>query len=129
MSRQLVEDWLVRYMFREDKDGQEKAKGIATWLSDHGEFKSHGRHIPRSEVERRGLRVQYLEQDQQLQDLFLSVFHATTHTFSGTAAVKIIENHLGKAFIKQARQVVVPMPPQPGPQVPKEPPKSSAMLA
>ncbi|MBA7545518.1 hypothetical protein ES705_37887 [subsurface metagenome] len=30
----------------------------------------------------------------------MSVFHATTHTFNGTMAAKIIENHDGKAFIK-----------------------------
>jgi len=28
------------------------------------------------------------------------VFHATTHTFSSTPAMKIIENQNGKAFIK-----------------------------
>ncbi|MCL4211628.1 MAG: hypothetical protein KJZ68_13315, partial [Phycisphaerales bacterium] len=36
----------------------------------------------------------------------LSVFHATTHTFSGTTAVKIIENNLGRAFIKQVQMSV-----------------------
>lgn len=45
-----------------------------------------------------------------MQDIFLSVFHATTHTFNGTAAVKIIENHLGKAFIKQAQPMIVQIP-------------------
>ncbi|HNS19900.1 MAG TPA: hypothetical protein PKH24_05345 [Sedimentisphaerales bacterium] len=112
MSRQLVEDWLMSYMFKDDLEREKKAKDIATWLADHGEFKSHGRHIPRAEVERRGLRVEPLEQDQRIQDVVLSVFHATTHTFTGTAAVKIIENHLGKAFIKQSRQVVLPVSPQ-----------------
>jgi len=113
MSQRLVENWLMAYMFKGDSQRDKKAKDIAAWLSDHGEFKSHGRHIPRSEVERRGLRVEHLERDQQVQDLFLSVFHATTHTFGATPAVKIIENHLGKAFIKQARPVAVEVQPQP----------------
>jgi hypothetical protein len=124
MSKQLVEDWLVAYMFQGDPEKQKKAEHIATWLSDHGEFKSHGRHIPRLEVERRGLRVEYLEQNQQVQDLILSVFHATTHTFTGTAAVKIIENHLGKAFVKQARPIAIQVP-QPAQEALKEPSKSS----
>jgi len=55
--------------------------------------------------------VENLEDDDKLQDLVLSVFHATTHTFDGTGAVKIIENQLGKAFIKQVQQVVVSPPP------------------
>ena len=41
-----------------------------------------------------------LESDQTFQDMSLSVFHAATHTFSATPAAKIVENHLGKAFIK-----------------------------
>lgn len=45
-----------------------------------------------------------LEDDQLSQDLFLSVFHAVTHTFNGTAAVKVIENNLGKAFMKLQQQ-------------------------
>ena len=44
------------------------------------------------------------------------MFHATTHTFNATPCVKIIENHLGKAFIKVAQQQVVMMQPaQPSP--------------
>ena len=31
------------------------------------------------------------------------MFHATTHTFAGTSAAKIVENHMGRAFIKQYR--------------------------
>ncbi len=123
MSRQLVEDWLMAYMFKEDPEKEKKAKGVATWLADHSEFKSHGRHIPRSEIERRGVHVEYLERDQNIQDLILSIFHATTHTFAGTAAVKIIENHLGKAFIQQSRQVLVPIPGQPQQEVLKGLPK------
>ena len=45
--------------------------------------------------------------DQVAQDLFLSVFHAISHTFTMTGAVKVIENHLGKAFVKLVQQVVV----------------------
>ena len=119
MSRQLVKRWLAAYMFREDPEKEKKAEDIATWLADHSEFKSHGRHIPRSEIERRGIRVEYLEQDQNVQDLMLSIFHATTHTFAGTGAVKIIENHLGKAFIKQTRPVVVSVPGQPSQEIAK----------
>ena len=45
--------------------------------------------------------------------LVLSVFHATTHTFSGTNAMKIIENHNGKAFIKQQQTVSFQLPTPP----------------
>ncbi len=87
-------------MFSGDFEAEKKAKRIAETLSDHSLFKSHSRHIDRAYAESIGLKVDRLEADDRLQDLVLSVFHATTHTFEGTPAVKIIENHLGKAFIK-----------------------------
>ncbi len=110
LSEELVRGWLETYMFKGDRNRRKKAKDIAKWLSKHGHFMSHGRHIQRSELEKHGLRVQHLEDDQTAQDLFLSVLHATTHTFSGTTAVKIIENHLGKAFIKKAQPMIVQIP-------------------
>ena len=57
----------------------------------------------------------FLEDDQELQELLLSVFHATTHTLMGTSAAKIIENHMGKAFIKQQQKVIVQATPPPTP--------------
>ena len=101
MSRELVQTWLRTYMFGWAKDAEEKAESIANWLADHSNFKSHNRHLSRTDLTEQGLFVQNLEEDARLQDASLSVFHATTHTFTGTSAVKIVENHLGRAFIKQ----------------------------
>lgn len=112
LSKELVEGWLLAYMFRAipDADARRCARGIAEWLSNHSNFRSHGRHIPRNECEARGLAIDHLEADQTFQDLVLSVFHATTHTFGNTEAVKIIENHLCRAFIKQqSAPLVVPL--------------------
>ena len=121
MSKELVQGWLKSYMLQDiAKDEAEKcAEEIAEWLASHSNFRSHRRHIPRSECESHGLKIDYLESDQILQDLLLSVFHAATHTFNGTNAVKIIENHLGKAFIKQSHAVIVKVPGPQGAQVPK----------
>jgi len=110
LSEMRVREWLEAYMFRSDGNKREKARQIANWLAEHSEHGSHGRHIGRGALEERGLVVERLEEDQEAQDLFLSVFHATTHTFNGTAAVKIIENHAGRAFIKQAGPVLVQGP-------------------
>lgn len=114
LSRELVAGWLQKYMFKDDPDGATKAQEIAGWLSEHGTHKMHGRHLSRDQLLAKGLRVEPLERDQTEQDLFLSVLHATTHTFSNTTAVKIIENNLGKAFIKQVR-IVQTMPPMQAP--------------
>ena len=108
LARELVGTWLETYMFSGRQDGPDLASSISDWLSNHTEFKSHSRHLSRESLQGAGLVVHPLERDPMLQDLSLSVFHATTHTFSGTLALKIFENHLGRAFIKK-------MPPPPPP--------------
>lgn len=56
------------------------------------------------------MKIENLEANQAEQDAFLTVFHTYMHTFNATGAVKIIENHLGKAYLKQVQQVrMVPM--------------------
>ncbi|MCH8823124.1 MAG: serine protease [Planctomycetes bacterium] len=100
LSSDLVEDWLKSYMFAGMRGGAKRAKDVSTWLSNHANFKSHNRHLSRDTLASKGLVIDHLEDDQKEQDLFLSIFHASTHTLTGTQAVKIIENHLGKAFIK-----------------------------
>jgi hypothetical protein len=45
-----------------------------------------------------GLKIMPLEQDQELQEKLLSVFHSTMITFDLTTSVKIIENQDGKGY-------------------------------
>ncbi|MEM3064477.1 MAG: serine protease [Candidatus Nitrosotenuis sp.] len=111
LSEELVSKWLKNYMFKGKKDATKRAKKIANELSNHDEFKTHGRHIDKEQARKIGLEVEDLEKDQELQDLVLSVYHATTHTFGGTSAVKIIENHLGKAYVSQSQQISIQLPP------------------
>ena len=100
MSRELVRRWLESYMFNNHPDGAARAQAVSDWLANHKYFKSHSRHIDRNELRAHGVDISNLEREDTLQDLSLSVFHAATHTFSATPVVKIVENHLGRAFIK-----------------------------
>ncbi len=119
LSVELVSDWLANYMMPGMHD---KARGIAAELANHTKFKSHNRFINRDHARQLGLEIEDLESDQRTQDAVLSVFHAASHTFGATPAVKIIENHMGKAFIKSAamQQITLASPlfPQP-PQMPR----------
>lgn len=111
-------------MLARQTDSKAKAEAAASALSDHARFKSHGRFIDREQARKIGLEVDNLEADPAVEDPALGVFHATTHTFSSTAAVKLLENHLGRAFIKIQQIVQVPMQalrpaaPNPPPEVP-----------
>jgi hypothetical protein len=82
---------------------------LAKYLSDHRNFRTHSRYIDRETARKKGLIIEDLERNNKFQDLVLSVFHATTHTMNGTGAVKIIENHLGKAYLRMVGRVEEPM--------------------
>lgn len=110
LSKELVSKWLKNYMFGDKKGADKVVKKIANYLSDHDAFKTHSRHIDKEQARNIGLLIEDLEKDQELQDLVLSVYHATTHTFGGTNAVKIIENHLGKAYVNQTQQIPIQIP-------------------
>lgn len=100
LSRKLVREWLTQYMFKNTPRASYKASILARKLARHKEYMSHGRHLSRDDCKKLGLLIEDLEQDPTLQDLVLSVFHASTLTFNITPAAKIIENHNGKTFVK-----------------------------
>lgn len=112
-SQSIVERWLGQYMFAGKADAATLATAAAKWLADHEEFKTHSRHIPRSELEKRQISIEHLEADQTLQDLVLSIFHATQHTFAGRGVTKIVENHLGKAYVWQMNVMQAQVPSAP----------------
>jgi hypothetical protein len=110
LSRDLVSDWLQKYMFKDDVLASQKAGDIAAWMADHNSFKTHGRPISREDARSRGMVIRNLEDDQFLQDAILSVYHATSIAFGSLPLVKIVENHLGKAFMENAPLPTMPMP-------------------
>ena len=96
LAKEKVSHWLQTYMFASDADAAEKAKKIAEWLGDAHLHKTHGHPISFDEASQHGLKVKRLEGDSELQELVLSVYHATTVTFEVTGCIRFIENHLGK---------------------------------
>jgi hypothetical protein len=128
LSVQMVSQWLERYMFRNNSDASKKAQMIAAWFADYKSFQSHGRRVGPDDARSVGLVVHKLEDDAALQDAVLSVHHATVHTFTGTGAAKIIENHHGRAFVKITRQELVLAAPQPAPPQPTPQPQPAPAL-
>jgi hypothetical protein len=110
LSKIKVELWLKTYMFQGQDD--QKATEIADWLGNFEEHKTHGRPINYDLAAEKGLKVKRLEDDQQLQERVLSVYHATMVTFQTTQCLKIIENQNGKGYYVVAQLVIAPaMPP------------------
>lgn len=60
---------------------------------------SHGKGINLSEAKTLGLNVYDLTNDGDLEDIILSIYHASTILFEQTAAQKFIINNVGKTYI------------------------------
>ena len=98
-SESMVKDWLRTGMFDGETDAHTKAESIVQELGSHALTKSHARHISLARAKELGIKVITLEDDPDLQDAVLAVHHACIHTLAHTPAVKIIENHIGAAYI------------------------------
>jgi hypothetical protein len=130
-SQTRVAEWLAKYMFKNQPDATKKAAKTADWLAheyaSHGRPLGHGSHsrplgleIIAAETE---LVIKRLEEDQKLQDLVLSTYHATTLTFDTTPCFKLVENHFGRgAYYQAAQQQVAVASPFPFPVMPARPP-------
>lgn len=102
-SNNMVKEWLSNTMFANEINDDEKTKkinDILTELGDHSISKSHARHLAIAKCKAIGLKVVSLEDDDELQNLVLSVHHSCIHTLGATNAFKIIENQNGVAFIQ-----------------------------
>jgi len=107
-SEKLAEEWLTRNMCA---GNAAKAKKILKEFSDHKMNKSHARHISKEKCKEIGLSIVDMEDDNELQDLILTVHHSFMHTFSQSMAVKVVENHLGIAFVESMQMQFSPQNP------------------
>lgn len=99
-SKTMVTEWLKTGMFKGDTEAEEKIDKILKVIASHEATSSHARHISADICKKIGLKVTSLEKgDKKLQDLVLTVHHSFMHTFSQTAAIKIIENHMRRAIV------------------------------
>lgn len=111
-SKEMATAWLKGNMFAGLEDADERAKKVVDHLADHVARATHARHLSLTECQQIGLNIDVLEDDNQLQDLVLTVHHAYMHTFSQTAATKIVENQLGATVCLMGQ--MQPMLQQPG---------------
>lgn len=100
-STEIVTKWLEMNMFTGDEDSKLKAAKVVEKLGSHDDTKTHARHIHIDEAKSFGLNIKSLEADfpDDFQDTVLTVHHAFMHTFANSAAIRIIENHVGNAIV------------------------------
>lgn len=93
---------LRNVMFKDaDSSGNpEYIDSIVNFLTKSGNDNGHGVHIHIDDCISNGLKIKRLEDNQELQDLVLTIHHCYMHLLMNTPAFKIIENHNGKAMVK-----------------------------
>jgi len=101
-SKEIVAEWLTTGMFEKDFDRIGKADKIVQKLTCRDDLKTHERHIHAEQAKAIGLKIEDIESDAELQDKVLTVHHCYMHTLDQSGAIKIVENHIGNAWIKFA---------------------------
>jgi ATP-dependent protease ClpP protease subunit len=116
-AKNFVRSELTNNMLAGEKEKQKLASVIVDQLTDFSKNKAHDRHINIDECRAIGLVIKSLEDDfpPEFQNLVLSVHHSYMHALSNTQSFKIIENHLGAAYVKQQMMMQVAQAVNPGP--------------
>jgi ATP-dependent protease ClpP protease subunit len=104
MAEEIVRRWLVDGAVSHHQDAVAREAAIKKVLDALGEHKrtlNHGRHVGVDDALAIGLNIKRLEEKDaaNLQEALLTVHHAFTLTFYRTNAVKLIENHEGRALV------------------------------
>ncbi|ADC48044.1 hypothetical protein mru_2194 [Methanobrevibacter ruminantium M1] len=93
-------DKSLRYAMFDGSD-EEKINKIRLELGSHENTKSHGRHLSAKDCQELGLKISYLEDDDEFQDTVLSIHHACMNFFSiNKDCCKIVANNDSKFFIQ-----------------------------
>ena len=127
-SKELVVDWLQKRMLKNIADVEErkvKAENIAAYFnaektcSGQGQVHVHGQRIGATKLVDLGINVEFLEDNQELQNDVLSAYHLMTLIFEMLPTLKFITSDKGKMWARQEQQILIQKgsqtPPQPGP--------------
>jgi hypothetical protein len=122
LAKNLVRDWLTKYMFAGAGDGPAKADAIATFLSDHSYFKSHGRRVKLEHLRDKGVAVSNLRDDADFYRAIWELYCALDILLSNTLIYKVFYNSSCVAMVRQNVQMqMMSMPPVMVPALPQQP--------
>ncbi|MBD3168452.1 MAG: peptidase [candidate division Zixibacteria bacterium] len=109
-AKDLVKEWLESYKFRNweytesrgvkvtEKMKKQRAEEIATILSDHSHWRTHGRSIKIDDLEDIGLRINRIDNDKTFLDLVQRIQILSTLFFDSTPVFKILATEHNKFF-------------------------------
>lgn len=94
-SEIILKEALGNYVFDEDS---EKINTIVRALNSHDDTKTHNRHLPPNKCKEIGLNISMMEDDDDLQDLILSIHHCCMKIFTTENVYKIFSNNLRRTY-------------------------------
>ncbi len=97
-TRVMVAEWLAANMLAGTRHSKKKAEQIVGMLMDYKGTTEHAHHFLIDKCKTFGLKVQAIEDDQDLQEDILSVHHSFVASFAQTNAIKIIQNGSGATW-------------------------------
>ena len=95
-SNTLTYDWVAN----NPNIDKENIPKIIKLFVEHKESKSHDRHISKTKCKEVGLNIIDMEDDQNLQNLILSLHHCYMILFDKTIIVKAVENQLKAGYLR-----------------------------
>ncbi len=113
LSKTLVAQWLARFMFAGDLEAESKAAAVADYLSQHSNFKSHGRCIRLADLSAKnfGLRFVDLDANPELERKVWDLYCAIDVVFGTSGIYKMFYNSKGEAVMRaQVMQPVLAAP-------------------
>jgi ClpP class serine protease len=94
-----AQTWSIELAKKWIKEGPKK-NGLIEAFTSHTDSKSHNRHISKEKCKQLGLEIEDMEEDQELQDLPLTLHHCYMSYFDKSNVVKAVENHLGARYLR-----------------------------
>lgn len=105
LAESSVEVWLNDRMLKQSQNG----KDIAEWLGSREIHKSHSKPISYTEALTNGLVVNRLETDADLHEKVMDLHYLMSTIFdSQIGYAKIIDSHIGQAYLSIAQPQIVP---------------------
>lgn len=113
-GERMVRAWLRERMFQDEPNAIKLARRAAKYFNKASLHKSHGRRIDRKEARSKGIKIENLEDNQNLQDAVLTAYHVLTITFEKSPACKLLATNHNRMWVKnevkKAQQFKIPIP-------------------
>lgn len=110
LSKELVSEWLQKYMFEDDDSKQETIKTAVDFFSDYDQHKTHSRPLTFDRVKDLGLKIAVAEGE--LRTLMREAHILLNGFMSVSPFVKLYENNRGLSWGRQFQQVLPTVSPQ-----------------